>query len=322
MKKWHKILLIITLILIGLVIVKDQLIKATINTVGSSVVGAPLKVGKFSLGLFSQKISLKDIKLYNPEGFPKEPLIDIPEVRVDYDLPALIGGKLHLSLVILDLKEMVVVKNKEGQMNVDSLKVSQPSEKPKEEKKEEKAKKDSQPMPMQIDELRLNLGKVVYKDYTKGDQPVIEAFDVGFKDKVYKDIDSPQKLISIVLLESMKATSIQGAKIYAVASFLGPAGLAAGVLISDDDVNADFEQSFEKVYEVSLNLVKEIGELKSEDSAKGIIKAKVNGNDVTIQIKKQSATTTQVVISARKLMLPKPKVAGGVLHQLTQKLEP
>ena len=117
MKKWQKILAIVIVALFGLSVIKNQIIKATITTIGSSVVGAPLKIKKFSLSLLTQKVRIKGIKLYNPKGFPKEPMIDIPEVSVDYNLGALMTGKLHFPLLIVDLNEMVVIKNKEGRNN-------------------------------------------------------------------------------------------------------------------------------------------------------------------------------------------------------------
>ena len=51
-------------------------------------------------------------------------MLDIAEVGLDYDLPALLGGRLHFPLVILNLSEMVVVKNQDGVLNVDALKAA------------------------------------------------------------------------------------------------------------------------------------------------------------------------------------------------------
>ena len=52
-------------------------------------------------------------------------MLDIAEVGLDYDLPALLGGRLHFPVGLLDFNEMVVVKNQDGALNVDALKVAE-----------------------------------------------------------------------------------------------------------------------------------------------------------------------------------------------------
>src|SRR3989344_824960 len=184
--KFIKIFVIILAILIGLGIVKDQIIKAAVQVGASQVLGTDVRVGGFSFGILRQSVRGKAFQIVNPKGFPKGSMLDVTQVGVDYDLPALLGGKLHFPLVILDLNEMVVVKNQDGALNVDALKVA--------EKKEAtpaaKPEKASQPLSLKIDVLRLNVSKVIYKDYTQGKEPLVQVFDVNLKDKTYKDIQS------------------------------------------------------------------------------------------------------------------------------------
>jgi len=323
MKKLMKILIIGVVFLFGIVLLKDQIIKNAITTVGSSVVGAPLKIRKFSLGLLSQKISIKGMQLFNPKGFPEEILIDIEEITVAYDLAALMKKQVRLPLVVVNLKEMVIVKDKEGKLNVDALKVSESKEKD-EEKKEENKKEKMEMWPFHIEQLKLNVGKVIYKDFSKGDQPVIKVYDVGFKDKEFEDIRSVEKLATTIMVSAMGSTAIQGAKIYGAMTVLGagflPVG-AAAILISNDDAIEVFQDSFEGIYTKSLALIKEIGKFKSENQAKGVIKAKINGCDIAVKIMEHKEGGVQVQVSARKLMIPKPKIAGGVLHQISEKLK-
>ena len=264
------------------------------------------------------------MKLYNPPGFPNEPFIHIPEVGADYDLGALLTGKLHLPLVILNLKEMTVVKNKEGALNVDSLKVSQQAEKPKEKGAEEKPKEKSKEMAMQIDVVQLNVSRVIFKDYSKGEPPAVQVFEVALKDKKFENVTSPQQLVTLIMVQAMGPTAIKSAKVYAAATILGvgflPAGIV-GALVGDDDVTQEFHKKLDQVYKVSLDVIKKAGELKSEDKKKGVIKAKVKGVDVTVEIKETINRTVEVKVSARQLMLPKPEVAGGVLYQIAEELK-
>lgn len=141
MKKYLKVFIIVIIAVVGVGILKNMLIKMAITTVGSSVVGAPIKIRKFSLGIITQKVHIKDMAVGNPKGFPKGPLVEIPEIRVDYNIGALLTGKLHLSLVIFDLKQVVIVKDKDGNMNVDALKIAQAQEEPEEDHEKAKPKK-------------------------------------------------------------------------------------------------------------------------------------------------------------------------------------
>src|SRR6185503_14879121 len=105
MKMWQKILIGVFAGLFLLSLFKDFLMQSVITKFGSSMIGAPLKVGSFGLGIFSQKVRIKNMKLYNPPGFPDEPLIDIPEISVDADIPAFLKGSIHIPYAVIDVKQ-------------------------------------------------------------------------------------------------------------------------------------------------------------------------------------------------------------------------
>jgi len=210
MKKLLFIAVILTLCFIALGIVKNPLIKSVVTVSASKVVGAPVRIGGFSLGIFKQAVRIKDFTMYNPKGFPEGILIDIPEISVDYNLGALLKRKLHLPRVSVNLKEVGLIRNKDGELNVDALKVSQEREEPTPAQED---KKSSRQMAMQIDELTLTIGKLVFKDYSVNEQPSIKAYEVGIKEKTYKNITSAQQLAVLILSEPMKGAGIKGAGI-------------------------------------------------------------------------------------------------------------
>ena len=146
MKKLLTIIGVIIVFLIAAVIFKNQLIKTAITTGATNVVGAPVKINKFSLGIFNQTIRIKDFKIFNPEGFPEGVLVDMPEISVDYDLSALLKKNLHFKKLVIDLKQVGIYKNKDGELNVDSLKIVEQG--PKYTKGAEKKEEPSDPIPM------------------------------------------------------------------------------------------------------------------------------------------------------------------------------
>ena len=325
MKKWQSILIVVAVALIGLGIVKNILVQTAISAFGSKIVGAPIRIGVFSIGFITQKVHIRDLKLYNPPGFPNEPLVDFPEIRVDYDVFALLTGKIHLRLVIVNMKEMVVIRNKEGKLNVDSLKVVQ-EHKAKAENKGPgpPAKKESSEMAFQIDKMKLNIEKVIVKDYSQRDQPFIQAYDLGLKDKTFENIDSIPQMITLIMVQALGPTAIKSAGLYAVATVLGvgflPAGIL-GVIVGNDASSAEFDKPFNHVFNVCLELAEQKGEVKSQDKADGRIRGRMDGVDITIKVEKTKNHKIGVTVEARKYMIPRPEVAGGILYQISEKLK-
>jgi len=322
----QKIIRIIVIVVVGffvLGIVKDQLIKAAITIGAGQVTGAAVKIRGFRFGIVRPSVQIRGFQMYQPKGFPSGVLIDIPEIRVDYDPLALLQGKIHLPLVVLNLNKMVVIKDKDGNLNVDALKVSQTPDK--KEVKEEPQQQSSKQLPMQIDVLKLNLGKVIVKDYAKGDRPpTVEAHDIGVNDKTYRDIGSAQELVTLVMVQSMGPAALNSAKIYGAATILGvgflPAGVA-GMLMGSDGGQEQFTASAQKAYQVSLDTLKRIGEVKSENTADGQIKGSINGIDVTVTVAQTDDKKTEVKVSARQMMLPKPAIAKGLLYEISESLQ-
>ncbi len=314
-----RIVFIVFAVLFVLAILKDQVIKTTVAAAASSVLGTKVSIDGFSLGIVKQSVRIKGFKIYNPSGFPSGLLLNMEEVSVNYDLPALLGGKLHIPMAVIDLQEMVVVKNKEGKLNVDALKVTEKAaEKPSPAQPEKPAKQ----MPMQIDVITLNIGRVIFKDYSKGEPPVIQAYDVQIKDKTYKNISSAQQFAVLVLVEAMKPTAIKSAQAYAAATILGvgflPAGVA-GAILGKDHAAAEFSINSARLYDIALQVLKKSGEIIKEDQAQKTIKAKVDGSDVNVSIDQKTGGQAAITISARKFMLPKQEIAEGILYQIQEK---
>lgn len=331
MKKIGLIFVIVIIVLFAGVLLKDQMLKNVVKVSVSKVTGAPVEIDNFSLKVLSQSIKIEGFRIYQPKGFPAGILLDVPIVRVDYDIPSLLRGRIYLKTVELDVNEVGVVYNQEGALNVDALNVVQAAKK---EKSRKEPKKEAQPetkkkepakeMALQIDELKLSVGKVVVSTYPKEGEPVINVFVVGMKDKVYKNITSPQQLAVLILSEPMKVAGIKSAGIYGAAAVLGmgllPVGVAATFMGKDKAV-ADFAQSLSIVYTKSIEALKTLGEVVKEEKDRNTIKANVQGANITVQLSSNENGTTHVEVTARKLLLPKPEIAAGVIYELTERLK-
>jgi len=204
MKKALFIIAIVILItILALFLTKDILIKAGIENGARIVTGLKLHIGGFKAGLLDTIINIDDLKLYNPKGFEDKVMIDMPNIYVDYNLPSIFKGTMHFYTVKLNLREFVVVKDKNGKLNLDSLKVVQAD---KQEKKPQDIGKDKAPQ-VQIDVLELRIDRVVYKDYTAGEKPSIREFNVNINEK-FTNIKDAYSLVSIIVVKALMNTTI------------------------------------------------------------------------------------------------------------------
>ncbi|MBN1794797.1 MAG: hypothetical protein JW844_07535 [Candidatus Omnitrophica bacterium] len=232
MKKGTIILLILVILIAGLAVGKDVIAKTAIEKGARIVTGLELTMKSFNMGILKTSVGIKELKLFNPLGFEDRVMLDMPEIYVDYDLPALFAKKIHLREMRIDLKEFVIVKNKDGESNLDKLKaIQQPKEG---EAKEEKGKGAAPEM--RIDNLHLKIGKVVMKDYS-GKSPSVREIQINL-DETFKNIDSPNELVSLIVFKALINTPFaalanvnMGALGDSVSGALSGAGEVAGAAV-------------------------------------------------------------------------------------------
>lgn len=203
MKKLFAIIIISALIIMP-IFAKNIIAKTVISVGVKAITGLELDMKSLDIGVFKSLISIKGLKLFNPPGFFEDRLmIDMPEVYIDYDLKALLKGKVHLEELRLDLKEFIVVKNHKGKLNLDSLKTIR-LKKPASEKPTRKKSKASN---LQIDILKLKIGKVIYKDYYNRTRPRIREFKVNINER-YENINDPRKFANLIVFKALVNTSV------------------------------------------------------------------------------------------------------------------
>jgi hypothetical protein len=160
-----------------------------------------------NIGILNTLIGINGLQLFNPPGFVDKLMVDLPEVYVDYNFGAFIKRKVHLEEVRLDLKEFSVIRNEKGELNLDSLRVVEEKKEEKIEGEEGKEEEKTKMPELQIDVLELKIGKVVYKDYSKGTPPKVREFNVNI-DERYENITNPRAFISLIIVKALKNTTI------------------------------------------------------------------------------------------------------------------
>jgi len=198
---------IVFAVLIALFIGKNMIIKTSVTTGVKAVTGLKLKIRSMDVGVFKSLMGINELQLYNPQGFEDKLMVDLPEIYVDYNLGAIMGGKVHLEEVRLNLKEFTVVKNEAGELNLDSLRVVKEAEEVEKPEKSDTGNEKTEMPDIQIDLLKLKIDKVIYKDYTKGTPPKEKVFNVKI-DEQYEDITDPRSFVRLIIFKALKNTTI------------------------------------------------------------------------------------------------------------------
>lgn len=117
--RWaFRLFLMAAVLAVALLLLKDALLKAIAENQIRSQTGLDAKIERLELSLLSPTLTLENFKLYNTAEFGGSPVVDLPELHLEWDPSALMRRNLHFRLVRLDLKELNVVENKEGRTNI------------------------------------------------------------------------------------------------------------------------------------------------------------------------------------------------------------
>lgn len=180
--KWvFRLFLVLVLLIILLILFLDPIAKAVAERRIHDKTGLPVKIGKLSIGLRHPTLSIEKFKLGNSLDFGGSTFIDIPLLRVEYDLPALRARRIHLNTVVLNLGELHIVQSKDGKSNLQAL----------QERGKETSSAGSGATPVEfegIDTLMLTVGRLKFTS-AKNEARNEEAY-VGYKNETVKNVRS------------------------------------------------------------------------------------------------------------------------------------
>ena len=117
--RWAFRLLVLALVLvIGLVLLKDTLIKEFTQRRIQRETGLQVRIGAMQTALFNSTVSIQDLVIYNPAEFGGGPFLDVPDLHLQYDYGNVGTDGFKLKLLRLDVRELSIVENNEGQTNI------------------------------------------------------------------------------------------------------------------------------------------------------------------------------------------------------------
>jgi uncharacterized protein involved in outer membrane biogenesis len=117
--KWtFRLGLALVLLVVAFVLLLDPVAKAILEYRLQRQTGAEVTIGRLQIGLLSPKFHLENLILYNPPEFGGSPMLNLPEFHVEYDLRALLSGRLHLTAIRFHMDELHIVEGRDGRYNL------------------------------------------------------------------------------------------------------------------------------------------------------------------------------------------------------------
>ncbi|HVK59620.1 MAG TPA: hypothetical protein VM735_12625 [Candidatus Kapabacteria bacterium] len=117
--RWAFRLVLLALVLvIGLFLLKDNIARNLTEERIRRETGFDAKIGKMQFSLFSPRVTLENLIIYNPAEFGGSIFLNAPDLHIEYDRKQLALGKLHLTLLRLSLTEFHIVENQHGRTNL------------------------------------------------------------------------------------------------------------------------------------------------------------------------------------------------------------
>jgi hypothetical protein len=187
-------MIVILILIVVIFLAKNFIVKTTIVSGIKAITGLGLTAKSMQVGIFKSRLDIEELKIFNSADFTEKLMLDMPKIYLDYDLLSFLKGKVHLKELKLNLKEFIVVKNTKGSLNLESLKALQP-------------KKGGEMPKIQIDRLDLDLGKVIYKDFSSGAKPAVTEFNLNVHQH-YENITNPTALVGAIVTRALANTTI------------------------------------------------------------------------------------------------------------------
>lgn len=210
----------------GVVAAKDALARAALAGGVRALTGLPVRIGALRVSVLKSVVEVQGLILDNPPGFPERVMVDMPELFVAYTLGPLFKRRLHLKTLRLHLKEIAVIRDRQGRLNLEAIQALQGTLRsnvergaagapgaaprgpaPSADGASRPARKAQPPWAVQIDDLELRIGRVVYKDYSRSGSPLVQEFSLNLRER-HRHITHPAGLAALIVSKALVHTTI------------------------------------------------------------------------------------------------------------------
>jgi hypothetical protein len=187
--RWaFRFFLLAAVLAVALVLLKDQLAKAVAELHLRQQTGLEVRISRAAVGLSSPTLTLENLRIYNSAEFGGAPLIELPELHLEWDARRLPFQKVHFRLIRLNLTELHVVESRAGETNLVNVYARW-------QKNGEGAPRGGEQRGWQfegIDTMNLTLGKIRYTNMRRPEQS--GEIEMGVRNEIVTGIHSGLQL--------------------------------------------------------------------------------------------------------------------------------
>jgi uncharacterized protein involved in outer membrane biogenesis len=116
-----RLLILLVILLVAAILLLNTVARKFVERQLTEQTGLETKIGSVDIGLRTPYVSIKNLVIYNRPEFGGEPMIEVPELSVQYDLAALRAHQLHCKLLSLNVAQINIVEDKNGLRNFEAL---------------------------------------------------------------------------------------------------------------------------------------------------------------------------------------------------------
>ena len=99
------------------------------------------------------------------------------------------------------------------------------------------------------------------------------------------------------------------------------AGVVTGYMLSGDAANGNVKSEYRVLWDICVDRLETMeAEILVANESKGVLKARMSDNNVTISINTINLDNQRLKVSARKFFLPKPQFAQKVFFKIVEDL--
>jgi uncharacterized protein involved in outer membrane biogenesis len=166
------LLVLVVIVVVGAVVVIDHFAVPGVAALVKEKTGFTMTVGKQDVNLFAGSIDLQGLTITNSSRFAVPGFVDLNEFALQVSLKSLLSDRIDVGTVLVDLKDVTIVKAADGSYNAkvfaDALKAAIPASQSTSAQEKPGASGSSKVPPFIIHSLTIKIGTVQYCDYSSG----------------------------------------------------------------------------------------------------------------------------------------------------------
>jgi uncharacterized protein involved in outer membrane biogenesis len=132
--KWGIPAVILLLLIVGIIVYINinSIVRSTVETQASQSMNLQTRVGGANVSLFGRQVSLSELQIASPQGFPAPLMMSLNDVNVAVSIRELRQDPLRVSRIVLD-RPTLVVEREGGRFNLQAAMDGMPPTDPEDE---------------------------------------------------------------------------------------------------------------------------------------------------------------------------------------------